>query len=57
MEDTSVRIEENNFQHPPAVLVGTPGRIEHHLRRKNLIVDDIKTLILDEFDKSLEFGI
>ena len=52
----SVRIEENNFQHPPAVLVGTPGRIAHHLRRKNLVVDDVKTLILDEFDKSLEFG-
>jgi superfamily II DNA/RNA helicase len=52
----SVRIEENNFQHPPAVLVGTPGRIAHHLRRKNLMVDDTHTLILDEFDKSLEFG-
>ena len=52
----SVRIEENNFQHPPAVLVGTPGRLAHHLRRKNLIVDDVHTLILDEFDKSLEFG-
>ena len=52
----SVRIEENNLQHPPAILVGTPGRISHHLRRKNLIVDDTHTLILDEFDKSLEFG-
>jgi ATP-independent RNA helicase DbpA len=52
----SVRIEENNFQHPPAVLVGTPGRIAHHLRRKNLVLDDTRTLILDEFDKSLEFG-
>lgn len=52
----SVRIEENNFQHPPAVLVGTPGRISHHLRRKNLNVDNVHTLILDEFDKSLEFG-
>lgn len=52
----SVRIEENNFQHPPAILVGTPGRIAHHLRRKNLVVDETHTLILDEFDKSLEFG-
>ena len=52
----SVRIEENNFQHPPAVLVGTPGRISHHLRCKNLNVDNVHTLILDEFDKSLEFG-
>ena len=52
----SVRVEENNFQHTPAVLVGTPGRISHHLRRKNLNLDNVHTLILDEFDKSLEFG-
>ncbi len=52
----SVKIEENNFQHPPSVLVGTPGRIAHHLRRKMFDVKNIHTLILDEFDKSLEFG-
>ncbi len=52
----SVRIEENNFQHPPAILVGTPGRIGHHIRRKNLNLAITHTLILDEFDKSLELG-
>lgn len=52
----SVKIEENNLMHPPAVLVGTPGRISHHLRKKNLVVDAVLCSILDEFDKSLEFG-
>lgn len=52
----AVRIEENNFKHPPAILVGTPGRVADHLRRGNLIADDIHVLILDEFDKSLELG-
>jgi len=52
----SVRIEENNLQHPPAVLVGTPGRIGHHIRRKNLHLHKTHILILDEFDKSLELG-
>ncbi len=52
----SVRIEENNLQHPPAVLVGTPGRIAHHVSKKNIDPKTIHTLILDEFDKSLEFG-
>ena len=52
----SVKIEENNLQHPPAVLVGTPGRIAHHLRKKNMSLETASTLILDEFDKSLEFG-
>lgn len=52
----SVRIEENNLQHPPAILVGTPGRVAQHLRRKKLVVADASVLILDEFDKSLELG-
>jgi Superfamily II DNA and RNA helicases len=52
----SVRIEENNLQHPPAVLVGTPGRIAHHLRSKNVTFNRTPILILDEFDKSLELG-
>jgi superfamily II DNA/RNA helicase len=52
----SVRIEENNLHHPPAILVGTPGRIADHLRRRNLVIDDLNVLILDEFDKSLELG-
>jgi superfamily II DNA/RNA helicase len=52
----SVRIEKNNFQQSPAILVGTPGRVAHHLRRKNLVLEDTATIILDEFDKSLELG-
>lgn len=52
----AVGVEENNLAHPPAVLVGTPGRISHHLRRNNLETANVQTLILDEFDKSLEMG-
>lgn len=52
----SIKTEVNNFSEPPAVLVGTPGRIDDHLNRKNFNPEHIKTLILDEFDKSLEFG-
>ncbi|MFM9985693.1 MAG: DEAD/DEAH box helicase [Flavobacteriales bacterium] len=50
------RIEKNNLSHPPALLVGTPGRIAYHLRNKNFEVNDLQTLVLDEFDKSLELG-
>ena len=42
--------------HPPAILIGTPGRVADHLRRETFISTDIKTLVLDEFDKSLEVG-
>jgi superfamily II DNA/RNA helicase len=51
-----VRTEVKNLSQPPAVLFGTPGRIAHHLRRESFGTDTITTLILDEFDKALEFG-
>ncbi len=52
----AVKIERNNLSQPPAVLIGTPGRIAHHLRRDSFSTSTIYTLILDEFDKALEFG-
>lgn len=51
-----VRTERNNFEQPPAVLIGTPGRIAYHLRHENFDESPIHTLVLDEFDKALEFG-
>ncbi|MDF1868037.1 MAG: DEAD/DEAH box helicase [Saprospiraceae bacterium] len=41
---------------PPAILIGTPGRIADHLRRATFSTDSLKALVLDEFDKSLEIG-
>lgn len=52
----AVRVEKNNLAHPPAVLIGTPGRIAYHLEHQNFDESFIETLVLDEFDKSLEFG-
>lgn len=49
-------IEETNLVQPPAVIIGTPGRIADHLRRNNFSTSLITSLILDEFDKSLELG-
>jgi superfamily II DNA/RNA helicase len=48
--------EENNLTQPPALLIGTPGRLADHIRRGNITVDTIETMVLDEFDKSLELG-
>lgn len=45
-----------DIRHRPAVLIGTPGRVADHLRREAFNIEDIKTLVLDEFDKSLEIG-
>ena len=46
----AVRVEKNNLAHPPAVLIGTPGRIAYHLDHRNFDESFIETLILDEFD-------
>lgn len=48
--------EENNLKQAPALLIGTPGRLADHIRRGNISTDSIETLVLDEFDKSLELG-
>ena len=48
--------EENNLKQPPALLIGTPGRLADHIRRGNITTASIETLVLDEFDKSLELG-
>jgi superfamily II DNA/RNA helicase len=49
-------IEENNLLEAPALLIGTPGRLADHIRRGNIQTGKILTLVLDEFDKSLEAG-
>jgi len=52
----ATRLEKSSLLNLPAVLVGTPGRMAFHLREQNKIGATIHTLVLDEFDKSLEFG-
>jgi len=48
--------EKRDLAVPPALLIGTPGRLQDHIERNNFEVDAIRVLVLDEFDKSLEMG-
>ncbi|WP_177764896.1 DEAD/DEAH box helicase [Flavobacterium sp. I3-2] len=52
----STKIEVNNLSSPPAVLVGTPGRIAFHIRENNFSTKHVSCFVLDEFDKALEMG-
>lgn len=52
----SIDTELKNLSSPPALLIGTPGRLTDHLERKSFDTGSIKTLVLDEFDKSLQLG-
>ncbi len=40
----------------PSVIIATPGRMNDHLGKQNFEAADVRTLVIDEFDKCLEFG-
>jgi len=44
------------LEHPPHIVIGTPGRILKHLDKATLKLDDLKTLVLDEADRMLDMG-
>lgn len=46
--------EKRSLEQPPAVLIGTPGRLLDHLERGDMDLRGVHTVVLDEFDKSLE---
>ncbi|MBU6343198.1 MAG: DEAD/DEAH box helicase [Bacteroidetes bacterium] len=48
--------EIKNLSQPPALLIGTPGRILDHITRQTFDLKNITSLVLDEFDKSLALG-
>lgn len=52
----SIKKDKAELQHPPSILIGTPGRLADHLRRETFETSAINTLVLDEYDKSLEIG-
>lgn len=51
-----LQLEMQNLTQPPALLVGTPGRIADHLKRNSFERNLVTILVFDEFDKSLALG-
>ena len=48
--------QKGSLEHGAHIIVGTPGRIEEHLRKGNLRVNEISMLVLDEADRMLDMG-
>jgi len=48
--------QQRALQRGAQVVVGTPGRVIDHLERKNLVLDDVRFLALDEADEMLRMG-
>ena len=45
-----------SLEHGTHIVVGTPGRIQDHLKKRTLKIDQLKTLVLDEADRMLDMG-
>ncbi len=44
------------LKHHPRLIIGTPGRINDHLSRKTLRLENTRFLVLDEVDRMLDMG-
>jgi ATP-independent RNA helicase DbpA len=53
---TPIRPQTDSLAHSAHIVVGTPGRIGDHLRRGNLKLDHLNTLVFDEADRMLDMG-
>ncbi|OHD98740.1 MAG: ATP-dependent RNA helicase DbpA [Sulfurimonas sp. RIFCSPHIGHO2_12_FULL_36_9] len=45
-----------SLRHGAHIIVGTPGRILKHLKKKTLSLEDVDMLVLDEADRMLDMG-
>ena len=48
--------ERGSLEHGAHIIVGTPGRVQDHLGKGTLKLDDVTTLVLDEADRMLDMG-
>ncbi|MCL2235006.1 MAG: DEAD/DEAH box helicase [Defluviitaleaceae bacterium] len=52
----SIELQINALKRSPEVVIGTPGRIMDHLRRRTLKLANLQMIILDEADEMLNMG-
>lgn len=52
----SMKTEQNALLDAPAVIIATPGRLSEHVVNEAFDPSSVRLVVLDEFDKSLQFG-
>ena len=53
---TSVGQQVQTIRRNPDIIIGTPGRINDHLEQKNLSLQNVSVLVLDEADRMFDMG-
>jgi ATP-independent RNA helicase DbpA len=53
---TPIGPQIGSLEHGAHIVVGTPGRVEDHLRKNTLDLNEVKILVLDEADRMLDMG-
>ncbi|MFK7903350.1 MAG: DEAD/DEAH box helicase [Nitratireductor sp.] len=51
-----MRMERKNLLKGAHIVVGTPGRLNDHINRRSLDMNDLKVVVLDEADEMLDLG-
>ncbi len=49
-------IQLRGLKRNPQIIVGTPGRVMDHIKKKTLVIDELATMVLDEADEMLNMG-
>ena len=52
----SIGPQIGSLEHGAHIIVGTPGRVQEHLKKGSLKLDGLNTLVLDEADRMLDMG-
>lgn len=52
----SIGPQIGSLEHGAHIIVGTPGRVDDHIRKGTLRLEDVETLVLDEADQMLDMG-
>ncbi len=52
----SLRPQLQQLRSSPRIIIATPGRLNDHLKQRNLRLDGVRVLVLDEADRMLDMG-
>lgn len=52
----AMRDEVNSLSVAPDIIISTPGRLVDHIKRATVDLTNVKSIVLDEYDKSLDLG-